>query len=270
LELAQVRQLVVANSDFTQGLTSQNGYRGPLNLAGSSSFVIARNSFTFAVYGLNLDNTHEGIFENNRVYRDGSARYPANLVNHVLGLNFSQNMAVLNNLFKVINGPAQNSNDGEALIAEGGGPDRVDEETGTVSGATGGSLSDSRKNWGPFRQQPVVAIVSGPGMGQWRSISRRQGSTLTVDRPWSVVPGVGSHYAIFNWGARNWLVQGNTMEGNRRGITLYHNATTQVAIVGNTLTNSGSIDLTPVQGIRSDQLQFIPMYTNQIVGNTVS
>ncbi|MFD2934942.1 RICIN domain-containing protein, partial [Spirosoma flavum] len=69
---------------------------------------------------------------------------------------------------------------------------------------------------------------------------------------------------------RNWLVQGNTMEGNRRGITLYYNATTQVAIVGNTLTNSGSIDLTPVQGIRSDQLQFIPMYTNQIVGNTVS
>ena len=271
MELDNCDKLVIANSDFTQGVTDNNQYRGPINMNGCTNFVIARNSFTFAVNGLNLNNTHEGVFENNRVYRNGAARYPAWLTNHVLVLNFAQNVAVLNNLIKVINGPAQNSNDGEAIIAEGGGADRVDEETGTVSAATATSLQDNSKNWGDFRQQPVVAIVSGRGMGQWRSIISRNGNTLNLDRSWEVVPGAGSHYAIFNWGARNWLLQNNIMEGNRRGITLYQNATTQVAIVNNILTNSGSIDLTPFQQQQYGRYQqFIPMYNNQIVGNSVA
>ncbi|MBC3789386.1 RICIN domain-containing protein, partial [Spirosoma utsteinense] len=62
---------------------------------------------------------------------------------------------------------------------------------------------------------------------------------------------------------------GNTLEGNRRGITLYHNATSEVAVVGNTLTNSGSIDFTPLQQNEGRQ-QFIPIFNNQIISNTVS
>jgi len=270
LELENGDKLVIANSDFTQGVNDKSSYRGPINLTACTNFVIAHNSFTFAVHGLNLNYAHQGVFENNRVYRDGSARYPGELFNHVLILNFTQNIAVLNNLFKVINGPAQNSNDGEAIFAEGGGPDRVDEEAGAVSGATATTLQDNSKNWSNFRHRPVVAIVSGKGMGQWRSITSRNGNTLTLDRAWDVVPEGGCHYAIFNWGAHNWLVQGNTLEGNRRGITLYHNATTQVAIVNNTLTNSGSIDLTPIQQEYNGRQQFIPMYNNQIVGNSVA
>ncbi|MEJ7663178.1 MAG: hypothetical protein WKG07_28390 [Hymenobacter sp.] len=91
----------------------------------------------------------------------------------------------------------------------------------------------------------MVAIMRGPGMGQWRRIVSRTATTLTLDRPWEVVPQTGSRYAIFNWGARNWLVQGNTLAGNLRGIMLYHNASNEVVIVGNRLINSGSIDLTP-------------------------
>ncbi|MBC3789413.1 RICIN domain-containing protein, partial [Spirosoma utsteinense] len=62
---------------------------------------------------------------------------------------------------------------------------------------------------------------------------------------------------------------GNTLEGNRRGITLYHNATSEVAVVGNTLTNSGSIDFTPLQQNEGRQ-QFVPMYNSQILNNTVA
>ncbi|RAK00575.1 putative Ig domain-containing protein, partial [Larkinella arboricola] len=228
------------------------------------------NHITFAVDGINIDDTHGGVFENNKIYRDGSARYPTTLVNHVLVMNFADNVAVLNNLFKVINGPAQNSNDGETIIAEGGGKTRPDEETGTVSGASATTLRDDSKNWGSVKQSPVVAIVNGKGMGQWRKIVSRSGNTLTLDRAWAVVPGAGSRYAIFNWGAQNWLIKGNTMEGNRRGITLYKNATTQVAIVDNTLLNSGSIDLMPSQQMRGSMQTLIPMYNNQIVGNNVS
>jgi hypothetical protein len=270
MDLANSDKLVIANSDFTQGVSEQSRYRGPINLTACTNFVIARNSFTFAVHGLDVNLAHEGVFENNRVYRDGSARYPSELINHVLILNFTHNIAVLNNLFKVINGPTRNNNDGETIFAEGGGPDRVDEEAGTVSGATATTLQDNSKNWGNFRHRPVVAIVSGKGMGQWRSITSRNGNTLTLDRAWDVVPEGGCHYAIFNWGARNWLVQGNTLEGNVQGIMLYHNATTQVAIANNTLTNSGSIELAPIQQEYNGRQQFIPVYNNQIVGNTVA
>ncbi|OGX92051.1 PA14 domain-containing protein [Hymenobacter coccineus] len=271
LWLANSNKLVIANSDFKQGVDSQAGYHGPLQLSGCTNFVVSNNNITFAVYGLNLPNAHEGVFENNHVYRDGSARYPTSLTNHVLILDFAQNMAVLGNEFSVINGPAQNSNDGEAIIAEGGGSGgtRIDENAGTVSGAGGNTLQDNSKNWGTFRQQPVVAIVSGNGMGQWRTITKGSGSQLTLDRAWDVTPKAGSHYAIFNWGARNWLVKGNTLLGNRRGITFYQNATLDVAVVGNTLTNSGSIDFMPYQGDNGYQM-FTPMYNNQIVGNNVA
>ena len=271
LWLANSNKLVIANSDFTQGVDDKAGYHGPVQLNGCSNFVVANNNFTYAVYGLNMNVAHEGVFENNHVYRDGSARYPTTLTNHVLILNFAQNVAVLNNQFSVVNGPAQNSNDGETIIAEGGGSggNRTDEDAGTVSAASGNTLQDNNKNWGPFQQAPVVAIVSGNGMGQWRTITSRSGRQLTLDRAWDVTPNAGSRYAIFNWGARNWLVKGNTLVGNRRGITLYQNATLNVAIVGNTLTNSGSIDLMPFQGTNGYQM-FSPAYNNQIVGNNVA
>ncbi|OWP61943.1 hypothetical protein CDA63_16710 [Hymenobacter amundsenii] len=271
LWLANSDKLAVTNSEFVQGIDNLSGYHGPVQFNGTTNFVVARNRFTYAVDGLNFNHAHEGVFEDNQVFRDGSARYPTSLVNHVLVVNFAQNLAVLNNLFRVINGPSQNSNDGETIIAEGGGPDRIDEDTGTASGATATTLQDNSKNWGTFRQQPVVAIVNGKGMGQWRRIVSRSGGTLQLDRAWDVLPVAGSRYAIFNWGARNWLVQGNTLEGNRRGITLYHNATDNVAIVGNTLTNSGSIDLTPLQQQQPGApQQFVPTYNTQIVGNTVA
>ena len=270
-------KVVISNSTFTQGVDAKAGYHGLLQLDGCQDFVVAHNSFTYAVDGLNLNNTSRGVFEDNQVNRDGGARWPVslNLVNHVLILNFAQDIAVLSNRFKVINGPAQNINDGETIIAEGGGGAgaRIDEDAGTASGATAMTLQDNSKNWPAMIKQPVVAIVRGPGMGQWRRISSRTATALTLDRPWDVLPQAGSRYAIFNWGARSWLVQGNTMEGNRRGITLYQNATADLAIVGNTLTNSGSIDLTSWQmeniGGKVPQ-EFLPVYDTQIIGNNVA
>jgi hypothetical protein len=270
-------KLVISNSTFTQGVDAKAGYHGILQLEKCRDFIVSHNSFTYAVDGLNLNNTSRGVFEDNHVYRDGSARWPAslNLVNHVLILNFAQDIAVLRNQFKVINGPAQNINDGETIIAEGGGGggSRIDEDAGTASGATATTMQDNSKRWPSMTMHPVVAIVRGPGMGQWRYIASRTANTLTVDRAWDVIPQAGSRYAIFNWGARSWLLQGNTLEGNRRGITLYQNATADLAIVGNTLINSGSIDITPWQmeniggGVPQE---FLPMYDTQVVGNSVS
>ncbi|GGE99039.1 glycosyl hydrolase family 28-related protein [Hymenobacter cavernae] len=272
---AKSDKVVITNSDFTQGVDDKAGFHGPLQLNDCSNFVIANNNVTYAVDGINLNGAHDGVFENNRVYRDGSARYPTNITNHVLVVNFAEDVAIVNNLFKVINGPAQNSNDGETIIAEGGGGHgmRIDEDAGSVSEATATTLRDNSRNWNRWTRKPVVTIVSGKGMGQFRTITGSNGNTLTVDKPWDVVPGAGSHYAIFNWGSRNWLIKDNVMEGNRRGITLYQNATLEVAIVNNKLINSGSIDLTPWQIDNSSAgvpQEFLPMYNNQIIGNDVA
>ncbi|HEX8348810.1 MAG TPA: T9SS type A sorting domain-containing protein [Hymenobacter sp.] len=272
---ANSNKVAITNSDFIQGVDAKAGFHGPLQLNDCANFLVANNNVTYAVDGINLNGAHEGVFENNNVYRDGSARYPTNITNHVLVLNFAENVAVINNLFKVINGPAQNSNDGETIIAEGGGGHglRIDEDAGEVSSATPTTLQAQNRNWGPMTRKPVVAIVSGTGMGQFRTITSRSGSTLNVDRPWDVLPTAGSHYAIFNWGSRNWLVKGNWMEGNRRGVTLYQNATLEVAIVENKLLNSGSIDLTPWQMDNTPAgvpQEFLPMYNNQIIGNDVA
>ena len=270
-------KIVISNSEFTQGVDAKAGYRGPFQLNGCQNFVMAHNTITYAVDGLNLNSTTQGVFEDNNVYRDGSARWPVslNLVNHVLIMNFAENVAVLRNQFKVVNGPAQNINDGETIIAEGGGGygSRIDEDAGTASGASPFTLQDNSKNWPAILQHPVVAIVRGPGMGQWRRITSRTATTLTVDQAWAVTPQSGSRYAIFNWGARSWLIQGNALEGNRRGITFYQNATADVAIINNTLTNSGSIDLTPWQMDNSPKgvpQEFLPIYDTQIVGNNVA
>ena len=270
-------KVVISNSEFTQGVDRLAGYHGLLQMNNCQNFVIAHNSFTYAVDGLNLNGASQGVFEDNQVNRDGSARWPAslNLVNHVLILNFAEDVAILQNQFKVINGPAQNINDGETIIAEGGGGGgtRIDEDAGTASGATAMTLQDNSKNWPAIQLHPVVAIVRGPGMGQWRRIASRTATTLTVDRAWDVVPTSASRYAIFNWGSRSWIIQGNKMEGNQRGITFYQNATADIAIVDNTLINNGSIDLTPWQmenvggGVPQE---FLPMYDVQIVGNSVS
>ncbi|WP_133272248.1 NosD domain-containing protein [Hymenobacter radiodurans] len=82
-------------------------------------------------------------------------------------------------------------------------------------------------------------------MGQWRQITNRTATTLTLESNWEVIPDHTSRYAIWTWGAENWLVQGNVMEGNQRGIMLSQNANHDIAIVGNTLINNGSIDIAP-------------------------
>lgn len=276
LQLAGTNKLAILNTELTQGVNEQAGRHGPLQLNEVANFRLAHNTITYAVDGLNMNEAHEGVFEDNVVNRNGNARYPITMqyrdtaVNHVLILNFTQNMAVLNNRLELVGGPAQDSNDGESIIAESAGGYHPDVYAGPVSRATTTTLQDDSKSWKPdFELHPAVAIVHGPGMGQWRTIASRSGTTLTVDRAWDVPPTSQSHYATFNWCARNWLVRGNTMQGNRRGITIYLVAATQMAIVDNTLTDNGSIDLSPDQNSTNGQ-QFYPMYDIQVLGNTVA
>ncbi len=55
-----------------------------------------------------------------------------------------------------------------------------------------------------------------------------------------MVPDATSHYVLERWSAEDWLVKGNVLEGNNRGIWFYC-GNTDVAIVENKLTNSEGI-----------------------------
>jgi hypothetical protein len=277
LELADHEKLAIINNEFTQGINFAAGIHGPLRLDGAKHWVVRGNTVNYAVDGIGINNADGGVFEQNTIYRLGGIKYPTErdgkpiqVVNHVLALNFTRNAVVLGNTFKVKNWPTVNINDGETIISEGIGYQRHEQDTGTATGGDALTLQDTTKKWkttGPPHQ--VVAIVYGRGAGQCRAIKSRTNTQLTVDRAWDLAPDATSRYSILNWSAENWLVQGNTMEGNRRGITLYQGAIHQVAIVNNKLTNNGAIDFTPIQQ-GEEKMEFNPAWNNEVVGNTVN
>ncbi|QNP51192.1 hypothetical protein H9L05_13965 [Hymenobacter qilianensis] len=282
LDIADANKVCIVNCDFTQGITATTGYRGPLRMDGSKNVVYADNKIVYANDGLHFGHTRANggaqniVFENNKTYRDGSARWPGNarVITHVTTWDFARNVAILNNTFQVINGRPQNTNDGETILAEQGANYVPDESIGTVTSATSNTLTDNTKSWGSLVQPRVgVGIVQGKGMGQWRQITSRTGTTLTLKSNWEVIPDHTSRYAVWTWGAENWLVQGNVMEGNQRGIMLSQNANHDIAIVGNTLTNNGSIDIAPFQRETTNWHTTVGMYPTwniQIVKNSVS
>jgi hypothetical protein len=91
--------------------------------------------------------------------------------------------------------------------------------------------------------------------------------TGNVDPPWDVVPEVGSNFSITDWGADRWLVEGNQLTGNARGIMIYASSAHSVAIIGNTLTNSSGIWLQPMQNgpQRTTPLLAVSVLNNQVI-----
>lgn len=70
--------------------------------------------------------------------------------------------------------------------------------TGTVSSATINTLTDSGKSWTPDKYKNLtVAITSGTGSGQTRSITSHTGSIITVSANWAVTPDGTSQYEIY-------------------------------------------------------------------------
>ena len=269
--MGNMEKLVIENSVFNHSFNVQD--HGPWVLSGNKYFVIRGNSVTHATGGYAVNSVSNGVIENNRFTRDGSFRAKTNFEVRSLSLNFATNIAVLNNTFDVINGPVSVLNDGETILTEGGGAIRPDESIGTVSNAANLTLQDSSKDWNSlsFTNKAIVAIVSGNGTGQWRAITGvADKSTLKIDRPWDVVPEKGAHYTTFDWSAANWIVKGNKLTDNPRGIWLYSASSRDIAIVGNTLVNNGGIYLRTDQITGATVPRHTVMFNVQILNNNVS
>ncbi len=266
------RHFAVIDSDFVQGGSINE--EGPYLLNESSGLVFTGNTTRWLVGAPAFRHIHDSHVRGNRFTRDGSAQNLSGMV-HSLVVDFAYRVAIVGNQFDVVNGPITNKgrNDGETILTEGGGAGRT-ENLGTVGSATATTLSDPLNTFrldpfgaGAIPEDYGLAIVGGKGAGQTRRVVSGTGSTLTIDRPWDVLPDAGSRYATFVWGLEKSLIKDNVLSDNPRGIWLYQTAIRDVAIIGNTMTEGGGIFLRAYQNLSAKQ--FMPIYNVVVENNTV-
>lgn len=272
---------LTSNTDFvfefnsviqTGSYNDQNPYRFD-HAAG----LVFRNNRTLNTNGSpTFQFVHDAAFLNNEFSRNAITQNESHIVvHHSFVADFSYRVALVGNLFNVVNGPVsnQNRNDGETFLIEGGGGFRT-ENIGTVQSAGDQTLTDPGNtiNIDPFGtglpENYGVAIVSGPGAGQTRRVVKYSGKTLTVDRPWEVVPAAGSHYSTFVWGLKDAVLANNTLIGNPRGIWLYQSSVTNVDILDNKISQGGGIFLRAYQNVA--QKMFTVQYNINISGNAIA
>ena len=306
--VVQGDRIAIQNSTFTQAINYQNGVAaqktggmGPINITLSSNVQFRNNAVTWATDQNTMKDIVNAVVENNVFTRSasdyvivGAAQltwpnngYPLHIGDRIqrvmgrqLAFNFGKNVVLQNNTFKTADGVLKyNWGDGETIQNEGGAWD-VREDTGTVTAATATSITDAAKcdgtcAWTYYPNYSMIVVVSGAGAGQWRRIIAQDGNSFTVDKPFDVIPGAGDHFTLSYPTFENALIRGNQMNGNPKGIDLYHGAFLNVSVVANTMTNNGGIDLNPAQRNTVDRaaptLTFFNVSRNiEIDGNTIA
>jgi dienelactone hydrolase len=215
---------------------------------GSTNFIVRNNRVHYAAGRFGFNDSYNGIIENNHITRLGDLQNPKGETGG-FNIDYAQDIVVMANHLDVVGKDIENRNQGETILSQGGNPDQ--QATGIVTSATATSVTDAQQKWGLIKTPSLgsadaIAIIDGKGTGQWRRLVSNTANTVKIDRPWDVIPDQTSHYSIMRWSAEDWLVKGNVLEDNNRGIWFYCGAT-DLAIVGNKLKNSEGIYL------RSDQ-----------------
>lgn len=275
--LTNNKNFAVIGCDVTQPKNADDS--GPYYFGSSSGLYFARNTTTFANGSPAFPQVHDAFFTGNRFTRDARDNQNSRGVIHSFAMDFAYRVAVVGNTFNVLGGPITNKfrNDGETLLTEGGGPRRT-ENVGTVVSATATTLSDPGNQINvmpflPFSAKVIpenygVAIVGGKGAGQSRRVTAYSERTLTLDKPWDVIPNATSRYATFVWGLEKSLIKNNTLNQNPRGIWLYQTAIREVDIVDNSIADGGGIYLRSAQSLK--RRLFVPLYGVRIANNSIT
>jgi parallel beta-helix repeat protein len=274
-------KLLLQNSTVDSIATQQ----GPIDIVRNSEVSFLNNTVTYHYGRVHLYNNSTLLMQGNSLTRDAQNKDMDNNTAVESGgveISFDQNVQVLNNTIQTLNGPSNEVADGEAIMSQNSNtPDLLD--AGTVSASTSTTLADASALWSSVTASrvdsypEVVAIISGNGIGQWRTIQSINTSTktLTVSQPWNPVPEPGSLYSIFVWTLSNATIQGNTLINNPNGIVIYDGCYT-CTVQNNVLTSSRGIILRTVDEIpnastypESRRVHQIAL-NSQILNNTVS
>ncbi len=240
--------LLVQTSHF-DSISTQDG---PIYASADSQASFLNNTITYHYGRVHMLNNSNLLMQGNTLIRDAGnmdAETGTAIESGGVELTLSQNVQIINNTIKTLNAPTDEIGDGEAIMSQQSNIKDV-LDAGSATAITSTTLTDTSALWGPvtvsrLAQFPeVVAILTGSGTGQWRTIQGINPSTktLTVNQPWSPVPEVGSLYSIFVWTLMDATIQGNTLIDNPNGIVLWdgcYNCTVQ----NNLLTNSRGIML---------------------------
>lgn len=247
--------VLISASTINQGLDSAFQNLGPLNMSNCAHCEVNNSVINFTTCGILLDGSSDIIFDGNQIVRDVSISPAPDTVTHSIAANFVKGFAVTGNTFSSVGGGNPTNNDGEVINTEAGGAVRVDEFRGTVTSSGGSSITDSGQNF--FKSAnassslragvATIYIISGNGLGQYRLVSSISGDghTVLVDRPWDVQPDSGSHYATFDWSAKNWVIAQNALVDNFKGLEFFQASIHDILIQGNTFSDSDGIMISP-------------------------
>jgi parallel beta-helix repeat protein len=274
-------KLLVQNSTVDSAATQQ----GPIYIVRNSQVSFLNNTLTYHYGRVHLQNNTTLLMQGNSLTRDAQNNDMDDNTAVESGgveISFGQNIQVINNTVQTLNFPSNEAGDGEAIMSQNSNtPDVLD--AGTITSSTATTLTDTSALWGSITTArmssypEVVAIISGNGIAQWRTIQSINTSTktLTVSQAWNPVPAPGSLYSIFVWTLMNATIQGNTLTNNPNGIVIYDGCYS-CTVENNVLTSSRGIILRTVdeipnaatypEGRRVHQIAL----NSQILNNTVS
>jgi hypothetical protein len=194
-----------------------------------------------------------------------------------ISTDYTFGLQIRGNSIRAINGPlrrtwlqggttVRDANWYESILFERG-TDAVGLSTGTVSAATTlNNLVRASGTWTSFPRHYVIAIVDGPGKGQWREITGLTNSTtVSLASPWTILPTSDSKFSTFNFGAAKTTIIGNNFEKMPRGVQAYFVSTYELEAVNNSFTDNVGIIGEPLD--KAQDGNFSPMYRTNISGN---
>ena len=275
---------LMSGSTVTNQAPSGGGVASSSAVSFSGTDIEFKNNSVTYGGGRNVFSADNVTVENSSFRRLGSLDYPEKHEDGGLEVSRSRNLQFIHNNVQIVP-PLDQS------IFAYGSDDLFLTQTsvfnttrlGMVSSATASTLSDATADWsaqatlypyhgsGPEFNNLIVAINGGTGMGQWRNVVSNDAHTLTLDRPWDIVPDLTSSYVITVWMADRFLIEGNTFANDKGGMFI-SDGTNDSVIVGNTMTNSAGITLmglhytsVPAPGQANDLT-----WNNLILNNTVT
>ncbi|OUJ66516.1 glycoside hydrolase family 55 protein, partial [Hymenobacter crusticola] len=259
LQLYEGRRIALINNRLNQGINrnSRPYARGPLRLDGSSYVIAHGNYFDYCVDGVNAIGTNHAFWSANTFFWQASLGNREDPVNHVLihghsnfWCVFGKNRFTSDEAFeatkdmKILKITGKSSNDGEKIIAEFTGEVLQRVRACPVLSATPYTVSHTAM-YMPADDHYWVTIIAGKGLGQERKVKSRTSLGVTLEEPWDVVPDATSNIVIGVQGVCDYLIEDNDFDLGKRGPTIYLTPSRRGAIIGNRMTNAGSIDNTP-------------------------
>ncbi len=221
VSLTNVRSPAIIDSVFRSTRLDS----APIYTNGSDWITFRGNTIEYRCCRVHFVYNKNGIIENNSFILD-SAYALIGTEKGALELSYSENLIVTGNTVKTVGDQFLGLiNEQEMMLTQGGG-DHSNHAFGfgSVTSASSTTLHDSQTdfaNMGPLTEKNVVVITSGNGAGQWRFIASRSGDTLTIDRPWDVVPSSGAQYNVQTWTAYRLQIVGNTFRDTKMAVNFY-------------------------------------------------